>query len=155
MDKKDKEDCSTKDEDSIPIQCSSISSSTEMVMMMMITKRQDSIPDDTELPSVPALSDDGDSNEEHSVTSSGPKGLRLLVQECFGKPLDKSQQLSDWERRPLKPEQMYYAGITCWQYMCMCIGNFRGSNFRGLGSSDDFMGLYFHGVPTLTIWLYT
>ena len=85
-------------------------------MMMMITRRQDSIPDETELPSVPALSDEGDNNEEFSMASSGPKGLGLLVQECFGKPLDKSQQLSDWERRPLKPEQIYYAGITCWQY---------------------------------------
>ena len=89
--------------------------------MARITGRQDGISDDTELSSVPAFSDDSDSNEELSIASSGPKGLGLLVQECFGKPLDKSQQLSDWERRPLKPEQMYYAGITCWQYMCMCI----------------------------------
>ena len=78
--------------------------------MMKVTRRLDSIPDETELPNVSVLSDDGDNNEEHSATS-GPKGLGLLVQECFGKPLDKSQQLSDWERRPLKPEQMYYAGI--------------------------------------------
>ena len=26
------------------------------------------------------------------------------------------------------------------------VGNFRGSNFRGLGNSDDFVGLYFRGV---------
>ena len=91
--------------------------------MMKITKQQDSIPDETELPSVPALSEDGDNNEELSVTG-GPKGLGLLVQQCFGKPLDKSQQLSDWERRPLKPEQVYYAGITCSQgsYVCVLCG---------------------------------
>lgn len=76
--------------------------------MMKVIKRVDSIPDETKLPSVP-ISDGGANNEEHSVTS-GPRGLGLLVQECFSKPLDKSQQLSDWERRPLKPEQIYYAG---------------------------------------------
>ena len=90
---------------------------------MMITKQQDGIPDETELRSVAASSDDGNYNEKLSVTG-GPKGLGLLVQECFGKPLDKSQQLSDWERRPLKPEQVYYAGITCSQgsYVCVLCG---------------------------------
>ena len=29
------------------------------------------------------------------------------------------------------------------------IGNFVGLIFCGLGSSDDFVGLYFHSVPTL------
>lgn len=37
-------------------------------------------------------------------------GLSLLVEKCLGKPLDKSQQLSDWERRPLKEKQVRYAG---------------------------------------------
>lgn len=38
-------------------------------------------------------------------------GLSLLVEKCLGKPLDKSQQLSDWERRPLKEKQVRYAGM--------------------------------------------
>ena len=90
---------------------------------MMITKQQDGIPDETELRSIAASSDDGNNNEKLSMTV-GPKGLGLLVQQCFGKPLDKSQQLSDWERRPLKPEQVYYAGITCSQggYVCILCG---------------------------------
>ena len=104
--KKEKEDCSNNGEHSIPIQCTSLNENAEL---MKITRRMDSIPDDTELPSV-SVSDNSENNEEHSVPC-GPRGLSLLVQECFGKPLDKSQQLSDWERRPLKPEQMYYAGM--------------------------------------------
>ena len=39
-------------------------------------------------------------------------GLSALVAKCFGKTLDKSQQLSDWEKRPLYPEQVAYAGIV-------------------------------------------
>ena len=39
-------------------------------------------------------------------------GLSLLVEKCLGKPLDKSQQLSDWERRPLREKQIRYAGIV-------------------------------------------
>ena len=29
------------------------------------------------------------------------------------------------------------------------VGYFRGFNFCGLGSLDDFVGLYFCGIPTL------
>ena len=38
------------------------------------------------------------------------KGLRELVSQCLGKPLDKKEQLSDWERRPLRLTQIHYAG---------------------------------------------
>ena len=50
------------------------------------------------------------SNAQTTDTSSKIKGLSRLVQTCLGKPLDKSQQFSDWERRPLLPQQIYYAG---------------------------------------------
>ena len=40
----------------------------------------------------------------------GPSGLSALVAKYLGKPLDKSYQLSDWERRPLWKEQVVYAG---------------------------------------------
>jgi len=42
----------------------------------------------------------------HAVLS----GLSGLVAKHLGKPLDKSYQLSDWERRPLWKEQITYAG---------------------------------------------
>lgn len=40
------------------------------------------------------------------------KGLSLLVQHILGKPLDKTEQLSNWEKRPLREEQIIYAGLV-------------------------------------------
>ncbi|XP_069465883.1 exonuclease mut-7 homolog isoform X2 [Ambystoma mexicanum] len=42
------------------------------------------------------------------------KGLSLLVQHVLGKPLDKTQQLSDWEKRPLREEQIVYAACDAY-----------------------------------------
>uniref|UniRef100_A0A4X2KFQ1 3'-5' exonuclease domain-containing protein n=1 Tax=Vombatus ursinus TaxID=29139 RepID=A0A4X2KFQ1_VOMUR len=50
--------------------------------------------------------------EPSSVTKSprqAEKGLSLLVQNLLGKPLDKTEQLSNWEKRPLREEQILYA----------------------------------------------
>lgn len=44
------------------------------------------------------------------VTKKEEVGLSNLVRLCFGKPLDKSQQLSNWEFRPLRQAQIMYAG---------------------------------------------
>ncbi|XP_043575615.1 exonuclease mut-7 homolog [Chiloscyllium plagiosum] len=52
------------------------------------------------------VSEDGvDSGNSHVE-----KGLSLLVQSVLGKSLDKTEQLSNWERRPLRPQQIIYAG---------------------------------------------
>jgi len=39
------------------------------------------------------------------------KGLSKLVELCFGKRLDKSDQISNWELRPLRESQIIYAAL--------------------------------------------
>jgi ribonuclease D len=48
----------------------------------------------------------------NNITVSKDKGLSEFVRLCFGKALNKSEQCSNWERRPLRDAQKLYAGIT-------------------------------------------
>jgi len=48
------------------------------------------------------------------VVKGEEKGLSDLVRVCLGRPLDKAQQMSDWERRPLRRQQILYAGRLSW-----------------------------------------
>jgi ribonuclease D len=44
--------------------------------------------------------------------SEKERGLSELVRLCFGKPLNKSEQMSNWEKRPMRKSQKTYAGIA-------------------------------------------
>lgn len=46
--------------------------------------------------------------------ASKDKGLSELVRLCFGKRLDKSEQCSNWERRPLRDAQRFYAATDAY-----------------------------------------
>ena len=49
------------------------------------------------------------------------------------------------------PMSMRICRNLCYTYHT--VGNFRGSNFSWFGSTDYFVGLYFHGTPTLIIYI--
>ncbi len=46
-------------------------------------------------------------------------GLAGLVHVVLGKPLDKRETMSNWERRPLREDQVIYAG----EVQCLTFGN--------------------------------
>lgn len=47
------------------------------------------------------------------------KGLSGIVKQLFELPLDKKEQFSDWERRPLRKSQLNYAGIYFYPSPCL------------------------------------
>lgn len=46
--------------------------------------------------------------------SSSNVGLSSLAEQCVGKKLDKSNQLSNWGNRPLRKEQLLYAALDAY-----------------------------------------
>ncbi|XP_070614504.1 exonuclease mut-7 homolog isoform X2 [Erythrolamprus reginae] len=67
------------------------------------------------------------------------KGLSLLVQEVLGRPLDKAEQLSNWEKRPLRETQVLYA--ACDAYCLLEVHAKLLEDPAAFGLSSDVVGM--------------
>ncbi|CAF0758925.1 unnamed protein product [Adineta ricciae] len=71
-------------------------------------------------------------------SASKDKGLSELVRLCFGKPLNKSEQCSNWERRPLRRAQTLYAATDA--YCLLDVYKFIANHFRSSDYLQSFRG---------------
>jgi len=52
--------------------------------------------------------------ERHNTSAKQVSGLSKMVQQTIGAKLDKAEQISDWERRPLREAQIKYAALDAY-----------------------------------------
>ncbi|XP_071097529.1 exonuclease mut-7 homolog [Haliotis cracherodii] len=50
----------------------------------------------------------------YTFSKKEERGLSELVRQCLGKPLCKVEQMSDWEKRPLRQAQIVYAALDAY-----------------------------------------
>ncbi|XP_062290274.1 exonuclease mut-7 homolog [Scomber scombrus] len=70
---------------------------------------------------------------------SAEKGLSLLVQQVLGRPLDKTEQMSNWEKRPLRISQIRYAVADA--YCLLDVYSVLSSNPASFGLPADLRSI--------------
>lgn len=70
---------------------------------------------------------------------SAEKGLSLLVQQILGRPLDKTEQMSNWEKRPLRISQIRYAVADA--YCLLDVYSVLSSNPADFGLPADLLSV--------------
>ncbi|XP_076140013.1 exonuclease mut-7 homolog [Alosa pseudoharengus] len=81
----------------------------------------------------------GDGDGHGRGGASSEKGLSLLVQQVLGRPLDKQEQLSNWERRPLRLGQLRYAAADA--YCLLDVHSVLKENHARFGLPTDLLSL--------------
>ncbi len=77
-----------------------------------------------------------ESNQALPKSEEKATGLSELVRLCFGKPLNKSEQISNWEKRPLRASQITYAALDA--YCLIEVFEYIKSRLRDMNLIPDY-----------------
>ena len=69
------------------------------------------------------------------------KGLSELTRKCFGAPLNKSECLSNWDKRPLRLAQLKYGALDA--FVLIQIHDFIQARIKELGVEFNYKNNYF------------
>ncbi|XP_033725310.1 exonuclease mut-7 homolog isoform X2 [Pecten maximus] len=83
----------------------------EKVAQKVIDKTVNLLPETGQSDEEDAPLEDCDSGVNIKFPKKEARGLSELVRQTLGRPLSKTEQMSNWERRPLRPAQITYAAL--------------------------------------------
>ncbi|XP_021375991.1 exonuclease mut-7 homolog isoform X2 [Mizuhopecten yessoensis] len=86
----------------------------EKVARKVIDKTVNLLPETGQSDEEDAPVEDSDSGVNIKFPQKEARGLSELVRQTLGRPLSKTEQMSDWERRPLRPAQITYAALDAY-----------------------------------------
>ena len=72
-----------------------------------------------------------------------PRGLSHLCEMILGKPLNKSEQRSDWTKRPLSASKITYAALDAW--VSVEIFRIIQNRAKSISKEDEFVGIINEG----------